>query len=204
MSKVYGKAESYEPIVKSDGTRILVKYGKEETSDPKYVTWQQLTYYTRIVPTPTLATIKQDIRDDINASTDNRILNGLTWKGMPIWLSVENQMNYKNAYDLARDSNGAILPITFKFGTDTQPIFYDFKELSDLGDFIGACLDHIQTCLNDGWKAQAAININDYIEPLEAATGIKYDPIENIDPVFITDGSPLASEEKTVDSSAAE
>ena len=40
---------------------------------------------------------------------------------MPVWLSSENQFNYKAAYDLAVQTGGATLPVTFKFGTDEVP-----------------------------------------------------------------------------------
>ena len=40
----------------------------------------------------------------------------MIWNNKRIWLSSENQFNYKVAYDLALQTNGANLPIIFKFG----------------------------------------------------------------------------------------
>ena len=42
------------------------------------------------------------ITDEINARTNRKIIEGLTWNGIPVWLSTENQLNFKAAYDLAR------------------------------------------------------------------------------------------------------
>lgn len=49
-----------------------------------------------------------------NKQTDMAILSGFTYKNMPVWLSSENQFNYKSAYDLAVQAVGGMLPVTFK------------------------------------------------------------------------------------------
>jgi hypothetical protein len=40
---------------------------------------------------------------------------------MPVWLSTENQFNYKAAFDLATQTGGKSLPVTFKFGSTNNP-----------------------------------------------------------------------------------
>ena len=65
---------------------------------------------------PTIAEIKDIILDWYNKKINQEILTGFVWKGIPVWLSIENQFNYKAAYDLAVQTNGQLLP-TFKFGT---------------------------------------------------------------------------------------
>ena len=63
-------------------------------------------------------TIKSVITGWYNDQTDREILSGFVYEEMPVWLSGENQFNYKAAYDLAVQTGGATLPVTFKFGTD--------------------------------------------------------------------------------------
>ena len=49
----------------------------------------------------------------------------------PVWLSTENQYNYKAAYDLAVQTGGETLPVTFKFGSDEQPEYHTFEKLDE-------------------------------------------------------------------------
>ena len=41
-----------------------------------------------------------------NSQTDAAILSGFAYNGAHVWLSVENQYNYKAAYDLAVQTGG--------------------------------------------------------------------------------------------------
>ena len=67
---------------------------------------------------PTDEEIKDLVRKWYNQQTDAAILSGFSYEGAPVWLSQENQYNYKAAYDLAVQTDGKTLPVTFKFGTD--------------------------------------------------------------------------------------
>lgn len=99
-----------------------------------------------------------------NAKVDNAILSGFSWQGMPVWLSKENQYNYKVAYDLAVQTAGATLPVTFKFGTDGQPQYRKFETLDELTDFYVKAMTYIQSTLAQGWKEKDAIDWSDYGE----------------------------------------
>ena len=61
---------------------------------------------------PHMDTIKSVITDWCNEQIDREILSGFLYEGMPVWLSSENQFNYKAAYDLAVQTGGATLPVT--------------------------------------------------------------------------------------------
>jgi len=97
-----------------------------------------------------------------NEQTDKAIQSGFSYEDMPVWLSTENQMNYKAAYDLAVQTNGATLPVTFKFGTDTAPAYRTFDKLDELTDFYTKALNFIQSTLKDGWEKKDAFNVEDY------------------------------------------
>ena len=79
-------------------------------------------------------TIKSVITGWYNDQTDREILSGFVYEDMPVWLSSENQFNYKAAYDLAVQTGGATLPVTFKFGTDEVPQYREFVTLEELTD----------------------------------------------------------------------
>ncbi|OKZ27935.1 MAG: hypothetical protein BHV68_23435 [Bacteroidales bacterium 43_8] len=50
---------------------------------------------------PTLEEIKTAVLASYNARIDEAIRSGFRWEETPVWLSAENQFNYKAAFDLA-------------------------------------------------------------------------------------------------------
>ena len=80
--------------------------------------------------------VKDKVNKFINEETDWKIKSGFTWKDYKVWLSSENQFNYKAAYDLAIQTNGVSLSVTFKFGDNNNPVYYKFTTLEELTDFI--------------------------------------------------------------------
>lgn len=97
-----------------------------------------------------------------NGQTDAAILSGFSYGDTPVWLSQENQFNYKSAYDLAVQTSGSTLPVTFKFGTDTEPVYHTFDTVEELTDFYTKAMRHIQDTLADGWKKKDAFDLEDY------------------------------------------
>ena len=73
---------------------------------------------------------------------------------------MENQSNFKVAYDLARDTNGANLPIRFKLGEDAdgKPVYHTFTKFEPLQDFILKAADFTNTVINEGWKEKDGVD----------------------------------------------
>ena len=111
---------------------------------------------------PTEDEIRQTVIAWFNTQTDTSILSGFEWNGMPIWLSSENQFNYKAAYDLAVQNAGATLPVTFKFGTDAAPCYHTFNTVEELSDFYTKAMRHILSALADGWSKKDAFSLDSY------------------------------------------
>jgi len=82
------------------------------------------------------------------------------WKDMPIWLSTENQFNYKAAYDCARDTAGQSLPVKFKFGTDEEPVYYTFTTFEELQEFYMTSLQFVQQVLDEGWAEKDGLDLS--------------------------------------------
>lgn len=112
---------------------------------------------------PTLEEIKSIIIGWYNAKIDHEILTGFVWKDMSVWLSTENQFNYKVAFDAAVMSNGTTLPVKFKFGNDEEPIYYQFTTIEELQDFYFKAIAYVQEVLENGWKEKDSINWNEYV-----------------------------------------
>lgn len=127
------------------------------------------TWSETILPfKPSLEQLKKLALDAINKEVDEKILSGFVWKEMPVWLSTENQFNYKAAYDLAVMSSGQSLPVMFKFGTTENPVYYHFSTLEDISDFYVSAMTYINTTLAEGWQKKDAIDWSVYEEALNA------------------------------------
>ena len=143
-------AFDYEPLFDTDedGNKTESNVG----------TWSEHVFKKK----PSLSQIKDFILNEINKRTDELILSGFVWKDMSVWLSNENQFNYKAAYDLAVQTKGKSLPITFKFGSSSNPQYYTFNSLEELTDFYTKVINHVNECLKEGWKKKDSINWEDY------------------------------------------
>lgn len=115
---------------------------------------------------PSLSEIKEVILAWYNTAIDTEIISGFTWKDMPVWLSMENQFNYKVAYDIAIQSNGKLLP-TFKFGTTENPVYHKFEDLEDLQDFYLEAMTYVNETLAKGWAEKDAIDWEEYSKLLD-------------------------------------
>lgn len=111
---------------------------------------------------PTLEEIRDTIVKFHNGQVDAKILSGFSWKDMPVWLSSENQFNYKASFDLAVQTNGQNLPVRFKFGTDKDPKYYDFKTIDELSDFYTSAIKFINDTLQEGWAEKDSIDFSVY------------------------------------------
>ncbi|MCC8146865.1 MAG: hypothetical protein LIO93_10635, partial [Bacteroidales bacterium] len=103
---------------------------------------------------PETSEIKEVIISWHNREISNRILSGFVWKEIPVWLSTENQMNFKRTFDLAFQTDGSTLPVTFKLGTDEEPVYHTFETLDELTDFYIQSAEYIQKVLEEGWQAK--------------------------------------------------
>lgn len=92
--------------------------------------------------------IEQSI-ETINKETDERILNDFVWRDNEFYLSLENQFNFKNLYDLRERKE---YPITIK----TKTGFTTLNDVQDVEEFYLAGFKFIEECLKEGWEKKAA------------------------------------------------
>jgi len=164
MRKVQGTRSDFA-YFKEDGSRYVVGYGLTQLSESLYE-WFEVYLYKRQQGIVTLADVKNAIIGDINARTDEKILSGFVWtpegseEGIPVWLSTENQFNFKSAYDLAIQKQGATLPVTFKLGEqeDGTPVYHTFETLEDADDFYLKAVTYINQTLAAGWQEKDSID----------------------------------------------
>ena len=113
---------------------------------------------------PTKAEIKNDVETLINGEIEKKILSGFEWRGIKVWLSLENQMNIKAAYDLAVQTNGERLPKKMKLGEDEdgRPVYHTFEDLEEFSDFFKAVVDYIEQVRMEGWDEKDGINYGEF------------------------------------------
>lgn len=116
----------------------------------------------RFYSKPTIDEIKAIITNYINEQTDAVILSGLRYENQMVWLSAENQANYKAAYDLAVQTQGESLPYKVKFGTEDAPVYKEFTTLQDFKAFYLSVQRHIYDTINEGWTRKDAIDWSQY------------------------------------------
>ena len=159
MKKVSGAIKDFA-LVRDEGSRIVVCYGYTAV-DEKNATWYEIYFYTK-KGKPSFEQVKQAIIKDINGRTDEKILSGFVWNDTMVWLNRENQFNYKAAYDLAIQTQGASLPVTFKFGTDAEPVYHTFGQMEEFTDFYTRAIGYINATLAEGWQKKDSFDFSVY------------------------------------------
>ncbi len=160
--KVNGTLSDFA-AVRTEGTQIVISYGLKQVDGDLYE-WHEVSLNKTSTNALTLDIVKTAILGDINHRTDEKILSGLVWQDKPVWLSQENQFNFKAAYDLAVQTQGATLPVTFKLGEqeDGTPVYHTFETMEDSTDFYTAAVNHIHNAVADGWQEKDSIDWSPY------------------------------------------
>lgn len=163
MNKVYGILKQFAHI-RSDRNRLIVSYERQPLEDGVHALWYEIYFYKKPHPVVTFEEVKEAILSDINAQTDEKILSGFVWNDKPVWLSSENQFNFKAAYDLAVQTEGQSLPVKFKLGENEEgePVYHTFEDMTEFTDFYTKAIAYINQCLNEGWARKDVIDWNDY------------------------------------------
>lgn len=149
MIKIYGVQERQDGLYRIGRKKWQLIFGffKDSEDDESGYNYRETFDHK-----PSDDEIVKVIKEQINADVDAKILSGFVWRGMSVWLSTENQFNYKAAYDMAVQSGGATLPNMFKFGTDDNPEYFNFKTLADLSDFYLNAMKFVYGTIEDGWQ----------------------------------------------------
>lgn len=159
--KQYGANVRQDGIIELSANNYVVffGFGKDDENDEFGYNWRK-NYDHR----PSVDEIRSDIEDLVNSQTDEKILSGFVWKGFPVWLSSENQFNFKFIYDLALQKEGATLPVTFKIGQDSQgePIYHTFDDMEEFSDFIMSAFGFIMQTVQEGWNIKDNVDYNQY------------------------------------------
>ena len=169
-NKYCGNVSDYQPVLE-DASRVVISYGLTELGDGK-AEWYEVVFYKK-QGRPSFDDAKKAILADINARTDEKILNGFVWNPeggnpIPVWLSEENQRNFSEAQRIASAMPQAILPVTFKLGeqADETPIYHEFTTAEELTSFYLQAVAFINATLAEGWQRKDGIDWTPYEQAL--------------------------------------
>ena len=167
MSKMHGPKECFTPI-REDASQVIVSYEMVADGEDNAF-WHEVYFNKNRVAMPTLNQIKEAIIADIDAQTDEKILNGYEFTPdgaetpIVVWLSAESQRNFSEAQRLE------IVPIKFKLNEDAEtkePIYHTFETLEELNRFYIGGVQYINQCLNEGWQRKDSIDWCPYEQSL--------------------------------------
>ena len=153
--QIQKEVEYIEKEKNENGEEIEVKKTKKITN---YTNVEkdilEAGYSVYVTPKLSVETLVKRSVETINRETDERILNDFVWNGNEFYLSLENQFNFKNLYDLR---NMKEYPITIK----TKTGFTTLNDVHDVEEFYLAGVEFIENCLKECWerKAQAEKSI---------------------------------------------
>lgn len=158
MEKIFGATERHDQLLVFGTERAVLIYGYGEDDGQGY------DYRHTFDHKPTAQEVRDVIIAQINANTDAKILTGFVWQEKQVWLSTENEFNFKAAYDLAVQTGGATLPVKFKLGEDGNgnPVYHTFTELSEFTDFYTKAIAFVNTTLNEGWAEKDGIDMTKF------------------------------------------
>lgn len=168
MNKVCGNKDDFA-FFREDASRIIIGYECKKVEGEDLYEWYEIYIPKKQKGSISFQEVKDAIINDINAQTDMKIVSGLVWESadgemIPVWLSTENQFNFKSAYDLAVQKNGATLPVTFKMGETEygKPVYHTFSTMEESDDFYTKAVAFINQTLTEGWQRKDSIDWEPY------------------------------------------
>ena len=158
-NKYCGSVSDYAPV-SEDQSRVVIMYGLNPTKDEN-AEWRQLDFYKK-QGKPSLEQVKTAVIADINARITEQIVGGMTFEDKPVWLSIENQINFTTA----------TAPCRLKIGEeeDGTPVYHDFETKAQLKAFNEACLAWKNQCLEAGRAEKDNFDWTPYAEALQPVT----------------------------------
>ena len=158
-NKYCGGVEDFAPV-SEDQSRVVIMYGLQEKGEDK-IEWFQLDFYKK-QGKPTFEDVKAAVIADINARITEQIVGGMAFEGKPVWLSIENQINFSQA----------TAPCRLKIGEeeDGTSVYHDFETKAALKAFNDACLAWKNECLEAGRAEKEGIDWTPYAEALQPVT----------------------------------
>lgn len=159
-NKYSGNVADFQPVAE-DNSRVVISYGLCVVDDNDKAEWYEIPFYKK-QGKPSFEQAKAAIIADINERITNKIVGGMTFEDKPVWLSIENQINFSQA----------TAPTRLKIGeeADGTPVYHEFDTKASLKAFVDACLAWKNECLDAGRAEKEGIDWTPYEVALKPVT----------------------------------
>ena len=179
MTKVTGRTDRFS-LINTKGNRTIVGYEREAV-DEVNSTWHEVSFSKDHSEKPSIEQVRTAIIADIDARTDEKILDGYEWtvihgddngahvgETVRVWLSAENQNNFKEAHRLASADPTKIIPVRFKISEDAdkKAVYETFHSFEELNAFYLGAFAYIKGLLDDGWAKKDSFDFSPYEQAL--------------------------------------
>lgn len=157
MEKIYGATGRQDGLYKIGRSKWELIFGFGKDNDDEQTGWN---YRQRFSAKPTLDEIKAIVSDQIDADTNENILHGFMWNGLPVKLDTESQTNILGILVNLPIAGDTLFPMTFKLGdnADGSPAFHTFTSAQEFAGFAQAATAHKQAAYTKGWEEKSSID----------------------------------------------
>lgn len=194
MNKVFAPKECYVPI-REDNSRTIISYEYVAEEDGINATWYEIYIPKNQKKSVSFNEVCDAIIEDINARVTEKIVTGYTWKVLHgedeglvanVWLSTENQTNYKAKHDTALQYPQLVeFPMQYKIGeqevqqqgeederteTKKRAVYEYFANIQELAQFYLEGVSFIESCYKEGWAKKDSMDFEPYRRLLEPQT----------------------------------
>lgn len=158
MIRLRSKKQYFKPVDVISENTVRLSFDYEpifiDGVETDYAVWTEAEYHGDL----TLSSIKKFIMDEMDKCIDQLILTGFYWKDKMVWLSIENQLNYKAAFDISVHQKGTYTPFTIKMGDGEYTEYYTFDTAEQLSAFYVAYNKYITDVVSSGWERKGTID----------------------------------------------
>ena len=162
MNKMSGNQSDFA-FIREDASRIVIGYDCKKITGKSLYEWYEIYLPKKQNAQLTFQMVKKAIENDINSRVDEKILCSYPWtvlhgddagKNVKVWLSKENQSNFKAKYDLHFTKPEALtFPTIYKIAEDDDhnAVFEVFQSFEELEAFYLGGIAYIEQCYQSGW-----------------------------------------------------
>lgn len=156
MDKIYGDKCCADGIYRIGRNKWQLVYGegKDNDADKSAYYWRH-----RFSHKPTAGECRALIKETIDRETERKLLNGATWCGKPVYLSIEQQLNYQHLEKVWGEG-----PREIKIGEDSagNPVMHTFADKAEFGQFAAAIAKYIIDTIESGRKEKDSVDWTRY------------------------------------------
>lgn len=152
MRTPQGYFEKYLELINPYKDTWFVRWNVRDSEEEGCKMWDEEEFDHK----PTREEIATVINQSINEKTSNKIQSGFMYNEKQIWLSEQNQLNYKMLFDSKQDG------IVIKCGDDINPEYITFDKFEDFEQFYNKVTLFIYNSLKEGWELKDSIDYSVY------------------------------------------